>query len=242
MSTTGTNVGGESTRLNLINLTIDGHDVTVPLGTTVFDAARTHGIAIPTLCHQQNETPVGVCRVCVVEIAGGKALGAACIRPAEAKMVVTTNSDTVLQARKTLYELLLADHPLPCTREQNSGDCELEGQARAAGVTSSRFPKRQNPRGVDDSSLSIAVDHDACIMCDRCVRGCSEIRHNDVIARMGKGYEARIAFDQNLPMGASSCVSCGECMVSCPTGALTNKKIVGQRLETGDVLKVQELL
>src|ERR1700736_6068163 len=214
--------------------------VTVPLGTTVFDAARMQGIPIPTLCHQQNETPVGVCRVCIVDV-GGRVFAASCVRPAEDKMVVKTNSDNVLKARRTLVELLMSDHPSPCARQRNSGDCELEKMAATEGVSQPRFPKRISPRGQDNSSLVIAVDHEACILCDRCIRGCDEIRHNDVLGRRGKGFMAGIAFDTNLPMGNSSCVSCGECMVSCPTGALINKSVV-QTVLPGEPVDVSELL
>jgi CRP-like cAMP-binding protein/Fe-S-cluster-containing dehydrogenase component len=224
-----------------IALTIDGHAVTVPVGTTVFDAARMNGIAIPTLCHQQNENPVGVCRVCVVDV-GQRVYAASCVRPCEPNMKVQTRTDGVINARRTLVELLMSDHPSPCAREQHSGDCELERLAADAGVTSPRFPKRATPRGKDDSSLAIAVDHEACILCDRCIRGCDDIRSNWVLARRGKGYQAGIAFDTNLPMGSSSCVSCGECMVSCPTGALTNKRVVGTELGSGDVVNPGELL
>src|ERR1700684_1955674 len=103
--------------------------VSVPEGTTVFDAARSNGILIPTLCHQQNETPVGVCRVCVVDIEKARVLGASCVRPAENNMVVSTNSDRVKRARRTLVELLMADHPSPCARQRQSHDCELETMA-----------------------------------------------------------------------------------------------------------------
>ncbi len=225
-----------------VHLTIDGAAITVPAGTTIFDAARMHGIPIPTLCHQQNETPVGVCRVCVVE-AGGRVLSAACVRQAEEKMVVSTNSEKVLRARRTLVELLMADHPSPCARQRQSSDCELETLARLEGVTQPRFPRRLSPRGQDNSSLVIAVDHEACILCDRCIRGCDEIRQNNVLGRRGKGFWAGIAFDYNLPMGNSSCVSCGECMVSCPTGALTNKSVVKTVLpgEPVDVDELQQL-
>jgi CRP-like cAMP-binding protein/Fe-S-cluster-containing dehydrogenase component len=224
-----------------IALTIDGLAVSVPAGTTVFDAARMNGIPIPTLCHQQNENPVGVCRVCVVDV-GQRVYAASCIRPCEPNMKVQTGTEGVINARRTLVELLMSDHPSPCAREQHSGDCELERLAADAGVTNPRFPKRATPRGKDDSSLAIAVDHEACILCDRCIRGCDDIRSNWVLARRGKGYQAGIAFDTNLPMGNSSCVSCGECMVSCPTGALTNKRVVGTELGTGDVVNPEELL
>jgi CRP-like cAMP-binding protein len=116
--------------------------------------------------------------------------------------------------------------------------------ARNYVVAESRYPRRAVLKEQDESSLSILVDHSACILCDRCVRACAEVRHNNVIARTGKGYAAAIAFDINAPMGASTCVSCGECMVSCPTGALTNRKIVGQHLESQEELSldVKELL
>jgi len=216
----------------------------VPEGTTVFDAARMEGIAIPTLCHLQNETPVGVCRLCVVDT-GARVLAASCVRPVEPGLKVTTNSEKVLAARKTLLELLMADHPSPCTRQKNSGDCELEMLASGAGVKEPRFARRPVSRGQDHSSLSIAVDHDACILCDRCIRGCDEVRSNFVLGRMGKGYAADIAFDLNSPMGDSTCISCGECMVSCPTGALTNKSVVGTAISSGvgaEGFEAEELL
>src|ERR1700680_2764508 len=227
-----------------IDLSIDGQPVSVPTGTSVFDAARINGVAIPTLCHLQNETPVGVCRLCVVDT-GARVLTAACVRPVEPGLKVVTNSEKVLAARKTLLELMMSDHPSPCARQKNSGDCELETLAAAAGGSEPRFARRTVSRGQDDSSLSIAVDHDACILCDRCIRGCDEIKNNFVLGRMGKGYSAGIAFDLNVPMGSSTCISCGECMVSCPTGALTNKGVAGTSIaasEDGYTFQAEELL
>jgi CRP-like cAMP-binding protein/NAD-dependent dihydropyrimidine dehydrogenase PreA subunit len=223
-----------------ILLTIDGVGVQVPAGTSIFDAARMNGIPIPTLCHQQNETPVGVCRVCLVE-AGGRVLTASCVRPAENGMNVSTQSPKVVQARRTVVELLMADHPSPCARQRQTGDCELETIAKHEGVSESRFAHRLSPRGQDESSYAIAVDHEACILCDRCIRGCDEIRQNNVLGRRGKGYEAGIAFDLNAPMGNSTCVSCGECMVSCPTGALTNRQVVQTVIADGEPVGADEL-
>ncbi len=230
--------------MSLVEITIDGKAVRVPEGTTVFDAARMQGIAIPTLCHLQNETPVGVCRLCVVDT-GARVLTAACVRPVEPGLKVVTNSEKVIAARKTLLELMMSDHPSPCARQKNSGDCELETLAASAGVKEPRFARRTVSRGHDDSSLSIAVDHDACILCDRCIRGCDEVRNNFVLGRMGKGYAADIAFDLNSPMGDSTCISCGECMVSCPTGALTNKGVTGTAIASGpgaEGFEAEELL
>src|SRR5437773_2744789 len=228
----------------MIDITLDGRSVRVPADTTVYDAARMNGITIPTLCHLQNQTPVGVCRLCVVDT-GTRVLAASCVRPVEPGMKVVTNSEKVLAARKTLLELLMSDHPSPCARQQNSGDCELETLAKAAGAPQPRFVKRTVARGKDESSLAIAVDHDACILCDRCIRGCDEIKNNFVLGRMGKGYSAGIAFDLNAPMGASTCISCGECMVSCPTGALTNKGPAGTAICAGqgtEIFEAEELL
>jgi CRP-like cAMP-binding protein/Fe-S-cluster-containing hydrogenase component 2 len=221
-----------TTPTGLVEITIDGQALSVPAGTTVFDAARMQGISIPTLCHLQNETPVGVCRICVVDT-GARVLAASCVRPVEPGLKVLTNSEKVVATRKTLLELMMSDHPSPCARQRNSGDCELETLAAAAGVREPRYARRSVSRGHDDSSLSIAVDHDSCILCDRCIRGCDEVRNNFVLGRMGKGYAADIAFDLNSPMGDSTCISCGECMVSCPTGALTNKSVAGAAIATG---------
>jgi CRP-like cAMP-binding protein/Fe-S-cluster-containing dehydrogenase component len=226
--------------MKTIELTIDDKPVVVEAGTSVFDAARMNGIAIPVLCHAQNERPVGVCRVCTVDC-GDKVLQASCVRPAENGMKVFTKSDKVRKHRRMILELLMSDHPSPCARQRVSGDCELETQAAAEGIVTPRFSKRISPRGQDDSSLVISVDHEACILCDRCIRGCDEIRQNNVLGRRGKGYNAGISFDLNRPMGNSSCVSCGECMVSCPTGALTNKSVIHTVLPGGDPVGVEEL-
>ena len=223
-----------------ITLTIDGREISAQKGTTIFDAARLNGIQIPTLCHQQNQTPVGVCRVCVVDV-GARVYAAACIRECEPGMKVRTTDPGVVRARTTLIEMLMSDHPSPCARQQASGDCELEAMARVSGVAEPRFARRLSPRGRDDSSLSIAVDHEACILCDRCIRGCDDVKKNLVIGRSGRGYTTHIGFDLDLPMGSSTCVSCGECMVSCPTGALTNKRVVGSELE-GEKLDPEWLL
>src|SRR5579863_2388972 len=130
----------------MVDLIIDGKPVQVAEGTTVFDAARMNGVAIPTLCHLQSQTPVGVCRLCVVDT-GARVLTASCVRPVEPGMKVSTNSEKVVKARATVLELLMSDHPSPCARQQNSGDCELETLAKAAGVSQPRFAKRSVARG-----------------------------------------------------------------------------------------------
>jgi len=198
--------------------------------TTIYDAAKELDINIPILCHREHMMPVAVCRFCVVELEGQYRLAPACQRQVEAGMVVKTisTSERVKNAVKILTELLLADHDTPREAHKEYGENELRAIARQLNLDphSSRFPRTARDRGHDESSIVIAVDHNACILCDRCIRGCGEIRNNHIIGRMNKGYRARIAFDLNEAMGESNCVSCGECMVSCPTGALTNRKFV----------------
>jgi formate dehydrogenase major subunit len=218
------------TNAEQVALTIDGRAVEVAAGTTVWEAARGTGIEIPVLCHHPNLDPVAVCRVCAVEVEGARTMVAACIRKVEPGMVVRTETERVRAARRMLVELLMGDHPTPCVKQQQTGDCELERLAAAMGVLGSRFAlaERDGETGlpVDSSSPVIHVDHNACILCDRCIRACDDLQCNDVIGRTGKGFLARIGFDNDRPMGQSTCVSCGECMAHCPTGALTDKALV----------------
>jgi formate dehydrogenase major subunit len=214
-----------------VTLTIDGVEVTVPEGTTIWTAAKTAGIDIPVLCHDERYDPVGVCRMCVVDV-GARAFAAACVRPCEDGLEVKTATPDLERNRATLTELLLADQPARDRdpKQATTGDNELLALADrfglgGAALSSGLSLPTASGRGVDLSNPVIAVDHDACILCDRCVRACDDIQGNDVIGRSGKGYTTRIAFDLNNPMGASSCVSCGECVAACPTGALTNKPI-----------------
>jgi len=228
----------------MVRVSIDGREVEVPSSTTIFEAAAKLDIKIPVLCHREHLNPVAVCRVCAVDV-GERVLAPACYRQITPDMagrkIVTSGpslagaghcdaetlekSDRVRESVKTLAELLMTDHPSPCDKHRDHHDCELEVMAEAFGVGTPRFTKAPR-RDRDLSSVIIAVDHAACILCDRCVRGCNDIKNNQVLGRSGKGFEAQIAFDLDDPMGNSSCVSCGECMISCPTGALINRTSV----------------
>jgi CRP-like cAMP-binding protein/Fe-S-cluster-containing hydrogenase component 2 len=221
-------IDGVRVEVPRLALSFDPAGKPIPRLSTIYDAAVKAGVAIPILCHREYMAPVAVCRVCSVQVLYENGnpearLAPACYRPADDQMVIATHrtSPRVRTAVATLTELLLADHPVPCAKHRQTADCELEVLAANLGVRIGRVPGSPAHRARDDSSLVIAVDHNACILCDRCVRGCNDIRHNEVIGRRGKGYQAGIAFDLQAPMGASSCVACGECMVSCPTGALT---------------------
>ena len=218
----------EATVSPMLTVTIDGTRVEVPPGTTLYDAAQRAGIDVPVLCHSPNLQPVAVCRVCVVEVEGARVLQAACIRQAEDGMVVHTQSDKVRRSRDMLVELLMSDYPRRDDGRTNghAGKPNLLLElAQHASITTPRFPARPFDNGQDLSSEVIRVDHNACIMCDRCIRACDDVQNNEVIGRGGKGYTARIVFDNDQPMGESTCVSCGECMAACPTGALTDKTL-----------------
>ena len=238
-----------------VTLSIDGRSLTAPAGATIWEAARSAGIDIPTLCHDPKLEPVAVCRVCVVDVENARTLPAACIRKVEEGMAVRTDTDRVRRARRTLVELLEAGQPHAdeeadqADREGRVNQADQADQAGQAGQTGRRKPAAQdelwrlgrqlrsdpsrfaatcsNPTKPPDlSSPVIAVDLNACILCDRCIRACDDVQVNDVIGRTGKGCETGIAFDNGLPLGGSSCVSCGECVATCPTGALTDKRLV----------------
>jgi formate dehydrogenase major subunit len=209
-----------------VTLTIDGREVTAAEGTTIWAAAKAAGVDIPVLCHDERYDPVGVCRMCVVDV-GAPAFAASCVRACESGMDVKTATPELERSRATLTRLLLADQPERDRdpKQTTTGDNELLALADRYGVARGDGLPVSSGRGTDLSNPVIAVDHDSCILCDRCVRACDDIQGNDVIGRSGKGYTTRIAFDLNDPMGNSSCVTCGECVAACPTGALTNKAI-----------------
>jgi CRP-like cAMP-binding protein/ferredoxin len=228
-----------------ISVTIDGRRIIVDAGTTVWEAARQNGIDIPALCHTRElgYNPVAVCRVCAVNVLGknGKPepqYAASCVRECKEGMTVVAHDEKLDAARKTLIELLLAEHPVPCERQQETGDCELEayglhyGLLKETGIKAHDLdwvrPTVFQPRveeyirKPDTSNFSIHIDHAACILCDRCIRACSDPKVNHlVIGRVGKGADTHIGFDNDLDMKDSSCVNCGYCMISCPTGAIT---------------------
>ncbi len=222
-----------------IKVTIDSREVEVPEGTTLWEAARRAGVEIPVLCHAPQLNPVGVCRMCVVDV-GERVLAASCVRECQAGMTVATNSEKVEQHRRTLTWLLLSEYPEQEDRQPSADACELEGLGRRygivkeGGIRNGEFgkdgfaPHSEFPIPISKFDLSspvIAVDHAACILCDRCIRACDDVQNNHVIGRTGKGHAARIAFDLDQPMGESTCVSCGECAAVCPTDALTHKPI-----------------
>src|SRR5439155_18308497 len=204
---------------------IDGREVEVRAGETIFRAARRLGIKLPHLCYlpQPGYRPDGNCRVCMVEIEGERVLAASCIRTPTPGMQVKTQTDRAKTARGMVLELLLADQPpKDMARDPQS---EFWQTAERQNVVVSRFPRRA-ATAPDRSHPAMAVNLDACIQCNLCVRACREVQVNDVIGMAGRGYTEKIVFDFDDPMGASTCVACGECVQACPTGALMPASLV----------------
>jgi formate dehydrogenase major subunit len=198
-----------------IRFTLDGRDVEALPGETIFQAARRAGTQIPHLCYSDHLRPDGNCRACVVEVAGERTLTASCCRQPQQGMVVASQSERARNAQKMVLELLLADAP----SEVQSRNSQLNHWAEEMAVGTSRFDTRAQP-ALDTSHPAIRVALEACIQCTRCQRACREVQVNDVIGYADRGAHAHIVFDLGDPMGASSCVGCGECVQACPTGAL----------------------
>jgi formate dehydrogenase major subunit len=198
---------------------LDGRPVEAQPGETIWEVAKRLGIDIPHLCHRPEPgyRPDGNCRACMVEVEGERVLAASCIRRPTPGMKVTTHSTRAEAARRLVLELLVADQP---PREiAHDPDSRFWRWAERLGVTHSRFPRRESPPP-DRSHPAMAVQLDACIHCNLCVRACREVQVNDVIGMAHRGHHAKIVFDFDDPMGRSTCVACGECVQACPTGAL----------------------
>ncbi|UWR37895.1 MULTISPECIES: formate dehydrogenase subunit alpha [Sulfitobacter] len=213
-----------------ITFTLDGQTVEAETGMTIWEVANGRGLKIPHLCHKPapGYRPDGNCRACMVEIEGERVLAASCIREPAEGMVVTTNNARAENARKMVMELLLADQPAQDVAHDKSS--HMREMAALSGVESSRFPKLERDRIplLDDSHVAMRVNLDACIQCNLCVRACREVQVNDVIGMAGRGHDAYPVFDIDDPMGASTCVACGECVQACPTGALMPATVVDE--------------
>ena len=222
---------GTPARENLagISLTIDGRKVTVPAGTSLMRAAIESGSNVPKLCATDSLEPFGSCRLCMVEIEGRKGYPASCTTPAEAGMVVRTQSTRLQQLRKGVMELYISDHPLDCLTCSANGDCELQDMAGVTGLREVRYGgegANHLALAKDESNPYFSYDPSKCIVCNRCVRACEETQGTFALTISGRGFESRVSPGQDQPFMESECVSCGACVQACPTATLQEKSVI----------------
>lgn len=204
-----------------VNIKINGNDYTVPAGSTVLEAARAAGINIPTLCYLKDINAIGACRICVVEVKGARSLVASCVFPVSEGMEIFTNSPKVIESRKTTLELILSNHKKECLSCVRSGNCELQKLCKDYGIEDENaFKGVTNKYSIDASAAHMRRDNEKCILCRRCVAVCEKNQGVAVIGANDRGFDTNIgcAFEYNL--GDVACISCGQCITACPTGAL----------------------
>jgi len=207
----------------MITIEVNSKPIEAREGETILDTLKRAGIHVPTLCHMSNMFPTGACRMCVVEVEGQRTLIPSCAFPVAAGMKIKTHSPRVVEARKTIIELLLADHPDDCLYCNRNGNCELQGLAEEFNIRQRRFKNTRELSHLDVSSLSIVRDPSKCILCGRCVRVCEEVQGVSAIDFAGRGSKSRVETAFGDVLNVSSCINCGQCIMVCPTGALTEQ-------------------
>lgn len=212
----------------MINLKINGKPIQAEPGKTILQVAKEHDVHVPTLCNHKDLSPTGNCRMCVVEVKGGRFLQAACVTPVWEGMEIETDSEKVMKDRKLTLELMLANHPVDCMICDAAGECELQdlayeykAQIPAWGAKGTRYPADGDPNPF------IRVDMNKCILCRRCVLACDEIQGRDVWGVAKRGFDEVIVAGAGVTMLEARCESCGQCVAYCPTGALSNKMNYG---------------
>ncbi len=207
----------------MVNIKINGIECSVPEGSTILEAARLAGIKIPTLCYLKDINAIGACRICVVEVKGARSLVAACVYPVNEGMEIFTNTPKVINSRRTTLELILSNHRKECLSCVRSGNCELQELCNEYGVTEDRFDGENPAVEIDDSAVHMVRDNSKCILCRRCTAVCSATQGIGVIGANERGFATQIASAFDMPLADTACVSCGQCITACPTGALTEK-------------------
>ncbi len=208
--------------MEMINLKVNGIPVSVPKGSTILEAARKAGVEIPTLCFMKEKNEIGACRICVVEATGARGLVTACVYPVTEGMEVQTNTAKVQKARKTTLELILSTHDKKCLSCPRSTNCELQKLCLEYGVDEGAFDGYKPVYELDTTTPHLVRDNNKCILCRRCVAACQE-QYVSVIGANDRGIDTSIGTPFRLDLKDVPCISCGQCTVVCPTGALTEK-------------------
>ncbi|MCL1823725.1 MAG: NADH-dependent [FeFe] hydrogenase, group A6 [Oscillospiraceae bacterium] len=216
----------------MVNIKINGLDCQVEEGTTLLEAARANNIRIPTLCWLKGQNEIGACRMCMVEMVGARSLVASCVYPiskADEGREIKTHTNRVLNSRKTTLELLLSDHEQRCLACDRNRRCELQELCKELGVDSAeRFEGAKNVFEIDDSSAHMYRDNNKCINCRRCVAACGDTQGIGVIGANERGFKTEISCAFDMDLAQTACVSCGQCINVCPTGALAEKDDTGK--------------
>ncbi|MSO27090.1 MAG: 4Fe-4S dicluster domain-containing protein, partial [Candidatus Nanopelagicales bacterium] len=226
------------TAADSVTVSIDGHEVSIPAGTSVLRAASEAGLPIPKLCATDSLEPFGSCRLCLVEIDGKKGTPASCTTPCEAGMVVHTRSPKLDRLRLGVMELYISDHPLDCLTCPANGDCELQDMAGVVGLRHVRYGyagENHLDAPTDDSNPYFSFDESKCIVCSRCVRACSEVQGTFALTIEGRGFNSKVS-PGGLNFLESECVSCGACVQACPTSTLQEKAVIQIGTPTRTVL------
>jgi bidirectional [NiFe] hydrogenase diaphorase subunit len=207
-----------------LSIRIDGEYVAAQEGQTILEVARASGKYIPTLCWLESLTPVGACRLCIVEVSGVNRLLPACTTPVQDGMSVTTHSEKLAAYRRIALEFLFSERNHQCSVCVSNTHCELQAMAQRLGVNSVRYSYAFPKLPVDVSHERYVLDHNRCILCTRCVRVCAEVEGAHVWDVNSRGIHSMVVCDMNKPWGESkNCTSCGKCVQVCPTGALAEK-------------------
>lgn len=217
--------------MEMVNIKINNMPLSVPKGISILEAARMAGIEIPTLCYLKKINEIGACRICMVEVKGARSLVTACVYPVNEGMEIFTNTERVRKSRKMTLELILSTHDRKCLSCVRSGTCELQQLCKEFGVDDEgRFDGANPIHEYDDSAIHMIRDNGKCILCRRCVAAC-QAQHISVIGANARGFDTHIGSAFERPLDSVACVSCGQCIVNCPTGAIYEKDDTAKVLE-----------